>query len=83
MDAADGGSGREMDAEGGGPGMEMGAEGGSPGTGRGAEGGGSRTGDGADGRSGTSRFWQPPTLLGKQLLHTRPCFTLTQFVHFP
>ena len=72
MDAADGGSGREKDAEGGGPG-----------TGRGAEGGGSGTGDGAEGRAGASRFWQPPTLLGKQLVHTRPCFTQTQFLHFP
>ena len=43
MDAADGGSGREMDDEGGEPG----------------------TGHGAEGRAGTSRFWQPPTLLGK------------------
>ena len=41
------------------------------------------TGDGAEGRAGTSRFWQPPTLLGKQLMHTPPYFTQTQFLHFP
>ena len=44
----------EMDAADGGSGREMDAEGGGPGT-----------GDGAEGRAGTSRFWQPPTLLGK------------------
>ena len=62
----------EMDAADGGSGREMDAEGGGPGT-----------GDGAEGRAGTSRFWQPPTLLGKQLMHTPPYFTQTQFLHFP
>ena len=71
MDAAGRESGTGIDAEGGGTGTRR------------DEGGGSGTGDGVGGRAGTSRFWQPPTRLGKQLMHTRPCFTQTQFLHFP
>ena len=68
-----------MDAAGGESGMGIDAEGGGTGTRR-DEGGGSGTGDGAGGRAGT---WQPPARLGKQLMHTWPCFTQTQFLHFP
>ena len=74
-----------VDTEGGGPGMGMNAEGGGLGTGWDAEGEEIGTGDGAGGRAGAgaARFWQPPARLGKQLMHTRPCFTQTQFLHFP
>ena len=72
-----------MDAEGGGSGTGMNAESGGPGTGKDAEGEGSGTGDVAGGRAGAPRFWQPPARLGKQLMHTRPCFKQTQFIHFP
>ena len=63
--------------------MGVDAEGGGPGMGMNADGGGSGTGDVAEGRAGAARFWQPPARLGKQLMHTRPCFTQTQFLHFP
>ena len=38
---------------------------------------------GAGGQVGTARLWHPPVRLGRQDVHTRPCFTQTQDIHFP